>query len=392
MKKSILLAATFAMFVIGCSSDDDSNLIENPPIDQPAGAQKFKSVSSWSHTVAVKEDGTLWTAGYNANGELGNGTVSSDWAPPAQVGTDSDWKFVAACEGGFHSVALKNDGSMWTWGTTFSNSLGLGDVQFVAVPTRVGSSNDWKFVTSASFCSLAIKNDGTLWGCGFKSLLGIPDDFQNVKTFTQISNQTWKEVSAGGSHVLAIRSDGTLWAWGYNQHGELGNGDMISGYSFVSEQVGNTNDWKAVFAGGSFSMAIKTDGSLWAWGQNEYGQLGLGNTTDLAIPTRVGTGNDWTAISGSNISSWALKTDGSLWICGSASELGHFVESETASYSFAKVDNNTWTQIYKGGSVIAKKSNGENWYWGANIVMGTTVEYIMQFPMSESQFIPVKWE
>ena len=392
MNIKITLAAVLAiLFLQSSCSSDDTDFTQNPPVNQPTEAQKFKSVSTWLHTVAVKEDGSLWTAGYNANGELGNGSVSDGYSPPMRIGTDNDWAFVTATEGGFSSFALKTDGSMWAWGTTYANTLGLGDLQFVAVPTRVGSDNDWKTVSAAGFSTLALKTDGTLWGCGFKSSLGIPDDFQNVKVFTQIGNATWRQISTGSSHTLALRTDGTLWAWGYNQHGELGNGTMISGTAFLMQQLGTANDWKEVFAGGSISMGIKNDGSLWAWGKNEYGQLGLGNTTDVAVPTRVGTANDWKAVAGSNTSAWALKNDGSLLICGNSAELGHFVDTEQESYTFAKVDNNTWTEIYKGSLIIAKKSNAEHWYWGAHIVMGTTIEYISQFPLTESQFIPIIW-
>ena len=127
-------------------------------------------------------------------------------------------------------------------------------------------------------------------------------------------------VAAGGSHTLTIKTDGTLWAWGDNLFGQLGLGEDIE-YSNVPIQVGNDTDWKAVTAGGDHTLAIKTDGTLWAWGDNLLGKLGLGNQIDRLTPTQVGTDTDWKTVTAGEHHTLAIKTGGNLWAWG-ANEIG----------------------------------------------------------------------
>ena len=198
------------------------------------------------HSLGIKRDGSLWAWGENALGELGFG----DRKPrprPTRVGDESDW--AAAAAGKSHSLALKRDGSLWVWGSNFCGELSFGDTKACDRPTRIGDASDWS------------------------------------------------AVAAGSTHSVALKRDGSLWAWGENikdvldRHRLVIDGDEILD---SPTRVGDDRDWAAVaiarstaFAGSHHTLALKRDGSLWAWGGNEYGQLGLGDTENRNRPTPV---------------------------------------------------------------------------------------------------------
>ena len=129
-----------------------------------------------------------------------------------------------------------------------------------------------------------------------------------------IHSQCWKVVTAGDYHTLAIKPDGTLWAWGGNGNGQLGDGTNISKCSPV--QIGSASDWETIVAGDYHALAIKTDGSLWAWGDNSYGQLGDDTQENKNSPVQIGTATDWKSVVAGSLHSLAIKTDGTLWAWG----------------------------------------------------------------------------
>ncbi len=168
------------------------------------------------------------------------------------------------------------------------------------------------------------------------------------------------QVSIGYSHVLAVAEDGTLWAWGYNQQGQVGNGTTTRQTRPV--QIGTDHDWKQVRAGKRHSMAVKTNGTLWAWGKNDLGQLGLGHTTDQTTPVQVGTDTDWDwyrlcAAEGGN--SFGVKTNGSLWFWGHNAASGvTVVPAERPSYG------RNWKEIATTESgTLGIKTDGSLWTW-----------------------------
>ena len=175
-------------------------------------------------------------------------------------------------------------------------------------------------IAAGANSGLALKSDGSLWAWGYGPL-GLGKDLTRLKP-TQVGVASdWAAVASGWYHSLALRSDGSLWVWGNNNFGQLGLGDTRGRFSPAC--VGVAADWAAVAGGQYFSLALKSDSSLWAWGDNMMGELGLGhagghspNTTGRHSPTRVGTANDWAAVAGGEDFSLALKKDGSLWAWG----------------------------------------------------------------------------
>jgi len=163
------------------------------------------------------------------------------------------------------------------------------------------------------------------WGDGFWGQLGDGTNSWSNNTPTQIGNATnWVYVSAGSRHTVAIRRDGTLWAWGHNSFGQLGDGTTADRNTPV--QVGEFTNWVSVSAGTNHTMAIREGGTLWAWGQNGSGELGDGTGINRSSPGQIGNESNWASVfasSGDPIFSWgnghtlAIRTDGTLWVWGS---------------------------------------------------------------------------
>ncbi|MDH5753036.1 MAG: chitobiase/beta-hexosaminidase C-terminal domain-containing protein, partial [Deltaproteobacteria bacterium] len=174
------------------------------------------------------------------------------------------------------------------------------------------------------------------------------------------------DFSAGWDHTLAIKTDGTLWAWGGNESGQLGNGGADDQPNPV--QVGSDTDWLSVKAGRSFTLALKKDGSLWTWGNNDRGQLGNGNTSNSPAPAQVGSSTDWAVISAGTSHALAIKTDGTLWAWG-ANESGQLGNATlTDSSAPEQVGSGTsWKDAGAGQShSIALRNDGVIWSWGSN--------------------------
>ena len=144
---------------------------------------------------------------------------------------------------------------------------------------------------------------------------------------TQMHSQCWKQLSGSLYSSVAITDDGTMWSWGSNIKGVLGIGMSYEdfGNSAVPIQIGSDNDWLMVSSGkglGHHAAAIKTDGSLWVWGDNDQGQLGDGTYEDKTSPSQIGVGSTWEAISGGQDFMFALKSDGTIWSWGTHGNAG----------------------------------------------------------------------
>lgn len=305
---------------------DGTNSNKNVPTASGSTSGWQSIVAGGMVTFAIKTDGTLWAAGMNTAGQLGDGTMVNRNIL-TRIGTDTNWKTISTHKSTdfTHTLAIKNNGTLWAWGENAEGQLGNGTYTNIMLPTMIGSDNNWQSVSTGYKCTAAIKTNGTLWTWGYNSygILGDGSTASNRNTPVQIGNDTdWRMVSLGSSFMLAIKNNGTLWASGYNVVGQLGDGTYTNRNTIL--QIGTDTNWVSVSAGGSHSLALKGDGTLWAWGNKIYGQLGMGapgEHANIITPTQVGTDTDWKIVSAGARHSLAQKIDGSLWAWG-ANEYG----------------------------------------------------------------------
>ncbi len=271
------------------------------------------------HVLGIKSDGTLWSWGDNSVGQLGTGTSGSDVTIPTQIGTETNWAQITT--GRQHSIGIKTDGTLWTWGFGDNSALGDGTTITKLTPTQIGTSNDWAKVYAGYYQTLAIKTNGTLWvwgsnlGGGGLGDGGV-DDLLNP---TQVGTDTnWVEIAAGNAHSVAIKSNGTMWSCGANFVGQLGTGDYSDAILFT--QIGTDSDWVKIAVGIDHNLAIKSNGTLWSWGLNLDGQIGNGvidatATNSVLSPIQIGTNTDWISVGTGSHSSFGITSTG-LWAWG----------------------------------------------------------------------------
>jgi len=308
----------------------------------------IKKISAGSaHSIALKEDGTVWAWGDNSMGQLGIGTLKQQTSPiQVQVKDSTGSGFLtgitAISAGRDFTLALKDDGTVWAWGINSQGELGIGNTNQSPLPVQVKDSAGSGFLTgvtgvsagnglyTAPGHSLAVKADGTVWGWGYNPYGQLGDGTKTSQNKpVQVQDPTGSGfltgvtgVSAGNTHSLAVKGDGTVWAWGRNSSGQLGDNTTTEHLrpNQVKDQAGSgfLTGITAISASSS-TYALKDDGTVWGWGDNYSGELGIGNTTGQLLPVQVqGLGGSGfltgiTAISAGNNFTLALKDDGTLW-------------------------------------------------------------------------------
>jgi len=213
---------------------------------------------------------------------------------------------------------------------------------------------------------LILAADGSLWTWGDEELgwpvLGLGKN-RTTSRLRRIGNDTnWVSVSAGEYHNLAVKDDGSLWAWGGNFRYQLGDGTKTNRNTPVRSLPGN--GWKQAAAGGAaYSVALKKDGTLWAWGANWGGQLGIGSTSNTTVAVQVGTCTNWTRIWAQGVQTVAQQADGSLWFCGSLT--GSSTDTNKILVLTRVSPDTNWVDVCFGDfTVLAIKSDGTLWAWG----------------------------
>jgi len=288
----------------------------------------WKKTSMNNHVLAITEGGQLWTWGRNNSGQLGTNNLICRSSPVTVAGGGTTWCDASA--GLNFSTAVKTDGTLWTWGQGNCGQLGNGSSGLFTVRSSpgitAGGGTNWSKVEASCQHSIALKTDGTLWTWG-DNTSGTLGDGSIIKRSSPVTvaggGTTWCAIGIGWRSGIAIKTDGTLWTWGENISGRLGDETTTHRSSPVTVAGGGTT-WcfaartTSASNGGHTSLAIKTDGTLWTWGQN-YGTIGDGTTigTSRSSPgTTAGGGTTWCFGSLGFKQVGALKTDGTLWAWG----------------------------------------------------------------------------
>jgi len=325
------------------------------PVTTFAGGTTWKQVSSgYEKTVIIKTDGTLWGIGNGYGGRLGNLNTINISTPVTTFAGGTNWKSLP--KGYDPQSAIKTDGSLWTWGNNGDGQLGINNTANRSTPvTTFAGGTNWKSVAGGSGHAAAIKTDGSLWTWGRNSdgQLGINDTTQRNTPVTTFAGGTdWKSVNCGRFFTIAIKTNGTLWVWGNNQSGQLGDNTKTTRSTPVTTFAGGTT-WKSVAGGDTHTAAIKTDGSLWTWGLNNLGQLGVNDTTNRSTPvTTFAGGTNWKSIDCGISHSAAIKTDGSLWVWGlnNLGQLGDFSTTQRNTPVTTFAGGNNWKSVDCGDS------------------------------------------
>ena len=256
--------------------------------------------------IRTPSSGTIWL------GTLQLGLVKM---APQQV-VSGCWQSISA--GYNHSLGIKTDGTLWAWGMNDNNQLGDGTTTNRQVPTQIGTNTNWKKVVAGIYYSMGIKTNGTLWAWGNNASGQLGDGTTAMKSIpTQIGTSTdWADIALGNGneHTLALKTNGTLWAWGNNSTSQLGDGTTTS--RTVPTQIGTATNWATIAAGTGFSLATKTNGTLWSWGWNNYGQLGDGTIVTRTVPTQIGTDTGWTNVAAGYSHSVARNANAALYTWG----------------------------------------------------------------------------
>ena len=323
------------MWYLGSSGGGKSGTNSNTTRSSPT---QVGSNNNWSsvaigekHCIGTKTDGTIWGWGFGDDGCLAQASSPYYYSSPVQLGTDTTWSGEIYA-GKNSSGALKTDGTLWTWGINNQGNLGLNDTSTTTSPRQVGTNTTWKTIAKGGeFCKwmMATKTDGTLWTWGNQYQSGVFG--VNLSTNYTVSspiqvgtNTTWHGVSLSGGQdewasAMALKTDGTLWSWGVENNGSLGlgGGDKRSSPTQIGtdtnwgtgDYTGTANRADYTFAISSFSAALKTDGTLWTWGNNDVGGCALNDRQSSNSPRQVGSGENWKGVATGGISG----SDGVGW-------------------------------------------------------------------------------
>ena len=309
------------------------------------------------HSLLRKTDGTLWTMGSASWGTLGLNDENTNYSSPIQI-PGTTWSSLPTIDAGTISAALKSDGTLWVWGRNVRGVMGQNQAYSPSTkgrssPTQIPGTT-WSSASAAPSQINAIKTDGTLWtwGQNHKGQLGL-----NSRTYYSSPVQlpgTWtKTIVTSYRASFGWKSDTELWSWGYGSNGTLGQNNTTQ----YSSPVQITGDWPSGV--GKFSAfyknasAVKSDGTLWMWGANDYGQLGQNNRTQYSSPKQVGSDTTWSQVASGNYQTLATKTDNTLWTWGlnNYGQLG--LNNKTQYSSPVQVPGTIWSGPVNAGANVS---------------------------------------
>ena len=337
---------------------------------------KINEGGIWAYDTSITG---LFSWGRNYGGSLGLDDQNAR-SSPTQVGTDSTWKYISPTAKAAGGMAIKTNGTLWTWGNNDQGGLGHNNTTAYSSPKQVGTDATWAIATS----SIAVKTNGTLWSWGYNHAgnSGLNDRTQRSSPMQVGTDTNWRYQSMSGickavdglGVAGCLRNDGNdinLWVMGGNNYGSLGqnNNTQYSSPVMVGNDTGD-DQWKNIGCTfyGYTMYGTKPDGTLWAWGRNDMGQLGQNNKTNYSSPRQVGTDQTWDDVSrGGNYHWFATKNDGTLWGFGYNGS-GNMGQNDTVERSSPiQIPGTTWKSVDDTErTTLASKTDGTLWCWGYN--------------------------
>lgn len=345
-------------------------------------------------SLGLRSDGTVWGWGNNRYASLGKSTYYPYSYTPVKIFGISE---VIGLSASYHVLALKTDGTVWSWGSSLNGALGTGTVAFLGMPpTQVNGISGVSAVAAGEGFSAALKSDGTVWSWGGDEALQLGDGSNGTASSTPVQATgitNAKAIAVGGLHTIALLQDGTVMAWGNNEYGQLGTvtNDQCSYHVFGTPYTDNCSktpikiaklDNVVAVASGSYHvLALRADGTVWAWGLNDGGQLGDGTTSNSSVPKPVPGLTGVVAIAAGDNHSLALRSDGTVWAWGwnSKRQLGYASASVcTSVFGRKNVScSNTPAPVLGladvstisagGDDSLALEIDGSVWVWGDNM-------------------------
>lgn len=363
--------------------------------DKTGGAPELKAVeqnvvivdvaAGWFHTLALDNSGYVWTWGDNFIGQLGDGTIINQFAPQ-RLNLPN---IIAITAGRAHTVVLDSAGRVWAWGLNINGQLGdgqggdLGD--YSAIPQlinfTVADPVNIVALVAGSNHTVALDNQGTIWTWGdnwsgqlgnatkIRELRPVRLDLPNLPQFVAIT--------AGASHTAALDSEGKVWTWGLNAHGQLGDGQggTLNAYSDTPQRL-NLTGITAITAGRDYTIVLDSEGAIWTWGDNWSGQLGDGTMVRQLTPQRLDAPDlpDFTAVTagcnhtaaldaGGRVWMWGLNTNGQL---GDGTTVDKHAPRCLSLHNITAVAAGGCRGTVRGGHTVAVDDQGQVWTWGAN--------------------------
>lgn len=288
-------------------------------------------------------------------------------------------------------LLLAPDGSLWCWGSTDSNKPGLVE-RPTETPQRIGTDADWCRVAASHSDALALKTDGSLWGWGWNGFGAATQarSTERVTRPTRIGTDTdWTQIAAGAGHCLALKSDGSLWAWGQNDRGQVGDGTTSN--QFAVTRIGPDHDWMTIAAGDFNSYALKRDGRLWGWGVGDV----MGRIADDLSPREIDSVGNVVAISANEFILLALRSDGTMWICGPNAHVTASAYVRAPARNLVQIGKAAdWKEVYAGSRFFfAHKRNGSWWVCGLCMSppRGAPVEWSSPY-LASPRRLPLRFE
>jgi alpha-tubulin suppressor-like RCC1 family protein len=352
-------------------------------------AENQESSKTFGITITAAMPATAYVWGPTTYGQSGLGSLTLNISSPTQLGSLTNWNTFTFSNDLLSTAAIKTDNTLWAWGRNFLGQFGNNErtpVDGIVSPVQVGADTNWKQVVMPYSVFFFLKTTGTLWYSGDAGVLKNTSDAVTWRSSpVQLgASSDWSFLAATSGEyrreIYAIKTNGTLWAWGSNDNGQLGTNNIITYSSPV--QIGTDTNWKMISTtqkNGTVNLATKTNGTLWAWGRNDYLVVNGGTSGYISSPVQVGALTNWSTVhAGTGYTYFAIKTDGTLWTWGHGDygKLGiNSVRTRASSPVQVGTDTN-WKKVESFGFTTAGvKTNGTLWTWGANRNQFSAAQY-----------------